>query len=182
MLGAPGTASRLRCVVSSGEIRGRHPGRHHRAIETFTAHATDGGMRVRWKRDASEWAGQASKPLHTDASVCVVWFGENSTPEERQNVRNPHDSSSTWLNGRDDATLDATPGAMRVCRRLSSLLVLVGRPALAACHAGGRGLESRRSRKALQISMSCCLSRRWRPPASKLPAKALRGRSPASIV
>jgi hypothetical protein len=35
-----------------------------------------------------------------------------------------------------------------------------------ACHAGGRGFESRRSRrKTLQITMFCCLRRRRRPPA-----------------
>ncbi len=41
-----------------------------------------------------------------------------------------------------------------------------------ACHAGGRGFESRRSRssrtKNLQIAMLCCLVRRYRPPASLL--------------
>jgi hypothetical protein len=39
-----------------------------------------------------------------------------------------------------------------------------------ACHAGGRGFESRRSRKVLQIGHFCCLSRRKRPPASTDPA------------
>ena len=43
-----------------------------------------------------------------------------------------------------------------------------------ACHGGGRGFESRRSRKSrikdLQTGILCCLLRRWRPPASSHPA------------
>jgi hypothetical protein len=55
-------------------------------------------------------------------------------------------------------------------------------PALAACHAGGRGFESGRSRfsKCLQIGEWCCLSRRsslilWpnRGPLSKVPANMI---------
>jgi hypothetical protein len=39
-----------------------------------------------------------------------------------------------------------------------------------ACHAGGRGFESRRSRsKYLQIGVFCCRTGRNRPPASRIP-------------
>jgi hypothetical protein len=46
------------------------------------------------------------------------------------------------------------------------------------CHAGGRGFESRRSLKDLQIIMPCCLFRHRRPPPHFIPR--IPRRSPAA--
>jgi hypothetical protein len=56
------------------------------------------------------------------------------------------------------------------------------RPVLAACHAGGRGFESRRSveENILQIQVFCCQSWRKGPPASRRsPALMLHAKSAA---
>ncbi len=53
-----------------------------------------------------------------------------------------------------------------IARQSSPIVVSVEQ----ACHAGGRGFESRRSRLVPAIGILCCLARRKRPPASSHPA------------